>query len=283
MSLLSRLGIRGGVNLQKRFEFKLGVELRCGRVVPGREKSTGRKVGLKLINAKKAEATREKLKVPYLPTEGEIACAIDSPHVVSSFEHGITRDGDEFILQEWIDDGLSLEFLIDRQDRTLAANCKSLVKQIAKGLMAIHDAGFVHRDVCPRNIIWDRKEKRLKLADFGMSIPNIQQLKLANNRSGRPLYMAPEIMRRKPCDHRVDIFSFGVTCYQICTFQHPWGVTESSPNSTLLFDSKLPRDALEVAPDMSAVLASAIMRCLNPKPEQRIPSIKHFLVALAGK
>ncbi len=62
----------------------------------------------------------------------------------------------------------------------------------------------------------------MKLIDFGLTLPATPQFLQPGKRTGNPNYMAPEIVRRKPTDQRVDVFAFGVTAYEICTGELPW-------------------------------------------------------------
>ena len=71
---------------------------------------------------------------------------------------------------------------------------------------------------------------------------------LPGNRTGTPLYMAPEIVRRKPTDLRVDIFSLGVTAYQMWTFDFPWPSTDPTGKGALHHDSREPTPITKLGP-----------------------------------
>ena len=97
------------------------------------------------------------------------------------------------------------------------------------------------------------------------------------NRTGTPLYMSPEIVRRRSTDKRVDIFSFAVTCYHLITFDLPWQISDTSGRAALHHDTSPPRDILEHRPQMDKNLAQAIMGAMNANPDTRTPDIETFL------
>ena len=81
------------------------------------------------------------------------------------------------------------------------------------------------RDVCPPNYVVAPDAQSLKLIDFGLTLPATPQFMQPGNRTGKPNYMAPEIVKRQSTDVRVDVFAFGVTAYELCTFELPWEQT----------------------------------------------------------
>jgi eukaryotic-like serine/threonine-protein kinase len=100
------------------------------------------------------------------------------------------------------------------------------------------------------------------------------------NRTGTPLYMSPEIIRRRPTDKRVDVFSFGVTCYCMCCFQHPWQGEILNGRAALQHDTSPPKDLLQRCPKLDPRLARAIMNALNPNVDLRTPDMDQFLHAI---
>jgi serine/threonine-protein kinase len=101
------------------------------------------------------------------------------------------------------------------------------------------------------------------------------------NRTGTPNYMAPEIVRRRATDHRLDIFSLGVTCFQVATFELPWPSQDVSGKAAMLHDTKEPLDIRAVRPDIHPKLARLIMECLATQPSARPQSADEILRALA--
>ena len=80
---------------------------------------------------------------------------------------------------------------------------------MAEALQYVHAQEFIHRDVCPRNFIYESETGNVKLIDFGLSLPARKEFMQPGNRTGTPLYMAPEVVRRRWTDQRLDIFATG--------------------------------------------------------------------------
>ncbi len=122
----------------------------------------------------------------------------------------------------------------------------------------------------------------MKLIDFGLSLPARKEFMQPGNRTGTPLYMAPEVVRRRWTDQRLDIFAMGVSAYQICTYEFPWPVMETTGQAALAHDTQAPRDILHYRPTLNRQLAKAIMRCIKPNPTERPDTADEFLRALRG-
>ena len=89
--------------------------------------------------------------------------------------------------------------------------------------------------------------------------------------------MSPEIVRRRPTDKRVDIFSFGVTCYCLCSFEHPWQGAILNGRAALHHDTSPPKDLIGRCPNIDPRLARAIMSALEPNVDERTPDMEQFL------
>ncbi len=245
-----------------------------------REIATGKTYGIKLLDPEKLALFRDRFKGLKRPEEGEIGMKIDHPRVARTYEYGKTTTGIEYILMEYID-GPGMNLLVRDQDERMAANRLPLIRQMAESIQAVHDSGFIHRDICPRNFICNHDLKWLKLIDFGLSVPNEPPYRLPGNRTGTPQYMAPEIIRRRATDHRVDIFAFGVTMYRMLTFEHPWGTTQTTGLAALAHDQRAATDILRYRPTLNPKLARAVHRCLEIQPDERMESCKAFLRLIA--
>lgn len=282
MSILSALkGVFGGkvVDLEGRFRFgPKWIQGATGRFHFVEEAATGNRFGLKIVDSAKAKKFRDRFAVKSFPSEGEIALSLHHNNIVKTHEIGISKEGNEFILMDLLE-GPLLEAMISERDRKLAKLRFAIMAQLTKAVQAVHNAGFIHRDICPRNVILDSQSRRLKLFDFGITLPDQPAFRQPRNRTGTPLYMAPEIVRRKETDSKVDMFSLGVTMYQILVFEHPWGLTENTSKSALLFDSRKPTDIREHDSSIDAEVAAAIHSCLEPDPAKRCPSVKHLHMA----
>jgi serine/threonine-protein kinase len=140
---------------------------------------------------------------------------------------------------------------------------------------AVHAAGFIHRDICPRNFILTNNGEDIKLIDFGLTVPATKEFMQPGNRTGTPNYMAPELVRRRPTDFRLDVFAFGVTAYEICTYELPW--MRGTTGMAAMTHDRVPTDIRKYRPNINPVLANAIHSCIEPNVERRCPSMEKFL------
>jgi serine/threonine-protein kinase len=268
------------LNVQVRFELmREAISGTMSNFYMARDRRTGQVVGLKILDRFKTQEFEDRFKGLKKPTEGAIAAAIDHPNVVKIYDHGVTNKGQPYIVMEFLD-GPGLNSLIVARSLSLEAHRLRLLRQAAEALQAVHKAGFIHRDVCPRNYVVSRDGKALKLIDFGLAVPNTPDFRQPGNRTGTANYMAPEIVRRKKTDQRVDIFAFGVTAFELCTFSLPWPGGDGQ--DALAHDTLEPRDIMELRPTIEPRLAEAIMKCLSPVPDHRPQSMDQFLRLLVG-
>jgi serine/threonine-protein kinase len=242
-----------------------------------RDNVSGELRGLKLIDRLKSEPIEARYRGLGKPGEGEIGLAISGPNVVRTLEWGVSSDGAPFVLQEFIDGALLHGLLMARTPLSPAQRL-DLVRQAATAVSTVHAAGYVHRDICPRNFIL-RPDGTLVLFDFGLAVPDKPVFMQPGNRIGSPNYMAPEVVRRRQADRRLDVFSFGVTAYEIGTCELPWP-RGSSGRAALAHDTT-PKDIRAHWQDAPAALADAIMACLAADPGDRPPAMEDFLRRIA--
>lgn len=242
-----------------------------------RDNLTGEVRGLKVIDRRKSEPVEGRYRGLGKPTEGEIGLAITGPHVGRTLDWGVSTEGDPFVLQEYIEGSL-LHAILSARKPLPPAQRIDLVRQAAQAVATVHAAGFVHRDICPRNFIL-RPDGALVLFDFGLTVPDKPAFMQPGNRIGTPNYMAPEVVRRRQADRRLDVFSFGATAYEICTLELPWP-RGSSGKAALSHDST-PGDIREHWPEIPPALADAIMACIAAEPGNRPPTMDDFLRRIA--
>ncbi len=243
-----------------------------------KDKKTGAIVGLKVLDPKKIDPIEGRYKGLGKPGEGEISTKIIGSNTVTTLEWGTATDGRPFIVQEFIE-GTLLHALLSAKKPLPPRQRLDLVRQAAAAIATVHKAGFVHRDICPRNFILT-PDGRLILFDFGLTVPDKPVFLQPGNRIGTPNYMAPEVVRRRQADKRIDLFSFGITAYEICTLDLPW--PRGSTGKAALAHDTPPSDIREHWPEIPEPLAAAVMACLNAEPSKRPASIENFL-GLIGK
>jgi serine/threonine-protein kinase len=245
-----------------------------------RDRETGDIVGVKVLNKEKHEAFEARFKGLKKPSEGEIAVALKHPNLVKTYEYGFTTQGEPYLVMEYID-GPNFNILLGSRDTMLAGLRVPLIRQIAEGLKAVHDAGYIHRDMCPRNVMVDTEHGTLKIIDFGLAVPAKPEFMQPGNRTGNPNYMAPEIVRRQSTDQRVDVFAFGVTAYEIMTYQLPWS-RGAKGDVAMMHATTPPAEITKYRPQINPMLGKAITRCIEQDRDKRFASMDLFLKAIAN-
>lgn len=211
------------------------------------------------------------------PHEGEISLSLRHPNIVKTFEHGITTDDEEFLVLEFVD-GVSLSYLVESQIPRMKQNCLWYCIQLGEALEAVHRAQYIHRDLCPRNVIVSNDDV-VKLIDFGVVVPNTEPYRKPGNRTGTAHYMAPELIKRQGTDERIDIFSYAVTCYEMFTRQLPWDSGDTM-ESVLQHINAPPRDIKKFAPKLDDQICLAIMKGLEQNPRDRWPTVRQMVEEL---
>jgi serine/threonine protein kinase len=267
------------VNLAKRFaivgETGQGSMSRVYRAV---DNETGRAICLKVQDLAKTSAAMSRAIGGHRPTEGAIAEQIVHPHVVRTYDWGVSTKGEYFIVMEFID-GVSLTFV--RESRGLPLGAKlELLAQAAEALGAVHEAHFIHRDFGPKNLLVNR-EDQIKLIDFGLAVPNDPEFRRPGNRTGTLTYMAPELVRREPTDERIDIFSFGVTAFEFLTNKLPYDANPRDPMAVMRSRiNGTPLKIEQVAPTLPAELCAIVNKTLARRPSDRWPTVATLAGAL---
>lgn len=268
------------VDISKRFS----LEARTGqgsmsKVWRARDLTTGRMVALKLLDAEKTkrfEARFQGIKEKK-PTEGEVAVQLQHPHIVRTLEHGVATTNEPFLVMEFIE-GASLSYYVSLQNEVMKRNCLRFMIELGEAIEHFHQKNWIHRDICPRNVMVD-SELQVKLIDFGLVVPNTPAFQAPGNRTGTANYMAPELIKRQRTDQRIDIFSYAITCYEMCAAQLPWKTGETL-EAVISHINSPPKELTELAPSVDSQVAETIMKGLAVRPDERWSSIGQMLVPL---
>lgn len=266
-------------DVNQRFEvLREAISGTMSKCFKARDRRNDRIVAVKVLDKQKTAELEARFKGLKKPSEGSVAMALSHANIVKTYEHGLTTRGEQYLVMEFIE-GPGLNSAIIGRDALLDGIRVELIRQIAAALQSVHASGYIHRDICPRNLMIDTQAGALKLIDFGLTVPATPEFMQPGNRTGTPNYMAPELVKRQKTDQRIDIFSFGVTAFELCTFDLPWerGTTGQAAMSHA---THAPRDIRESRPKINPQLAQAIMRCIERDPEKR-PPLDQFLKSIA--
>jgi serine/threonine protein kinase len=269
------------LDVKKRFEIlgKSGMGS-MSQVFRAKDRNLGGKfVCLKILDKEKTAKFEARFVGLKRPSEGAICLELHHPKIVQTFEHGLTTNGEQYLVMEWID-GTGLHSLIEGENASLDGNRAKILFQVADALAYVHQQKYLHRDICPRNVIVTGSGTA-KLIDFGLTLPYKPEFCKPGNRTGTAQYLAPEIIKRSSTDHRVDLFALGVTAYETYTGQLPWGKVESMQN--LLSHMNSPgKDPRECRPDLDEATAQFLMKAIEREPAKRFQTATAFRDALKG-
>lgn len=247
------------------------------KVWRARDRKTGKTVCLKVLDKLKTEKFDARFPGLTRPSEGEILFLLQHKNIVKCFEHGLTNKGEQFVMMELIE-GVGLNFLIETNSKQLHGNRINYLAQLADSLEFMHNKGFLHRDICPRNIMVNH-EGVVKLIDFGLSVPNTPAFGKPGNRTGTPNYLAPELIKRVTTDHRVDLFALGVTAYEMYTGHLPWEKGDSM-QTLLSHMNSAGRDPREYKKELDKQTVAFLLKSIERDPEDRFQTAGEFREAL---
>lgn len=204
--------------------------------------------------------------------EHQIARKLDHPSIRKSFklirQRKVLRTTEVYVIMELVD-GVTLE---NYQFNDMTDLCE-IMQKVARGLGAFHEAGYVHADIKPNNIMVDENQV-VKIIDFGQSCP-IATIK--PRIQGTPDYIAPEQVARKQITPQTDVFNLGATMYWLVTKKHiptMMPKTDIAQNVQLRTHEKAVPPH-ELNPKVPPALSALIMGCIQPEVADRPSSMKH--------
>lgn len=187
-------------------------------------------------------------------------------------------DGRHFLSMEYVD-GDDLSSLLRRVGRFSSERAVELARQLCVGLSAIHNAGILHRDFKPANVIIDSKGKA-RITDFGIAGLEAE-IAQDNVRAGTPAYMSPEQIAGKDVSARSDIYALGLVLYEIFTGKQAF-TADSIPEMIRKQTSETPTNPSELVKGLDPLVESVISQCIAKNPTDRPPSALHVAMALPG-
>ncbi|MDQ3175768.1 MAG: serine/threonine protein kinase, partial [Acidobacteriota bacterium] len=261
-----------------------------GEVYLAEDTRLGRRVALKVLPA---ELTSNKELLRRLEQEARAASALNHPNILTIYETGEANDV-RFIAAEYVGGETLRECL--RRERFTVSETLDIAMQIVAALEAAHQAGIVHRDVKPENVIL-RKDGLVKLLDFGIAklseppavaggfntaeeAPTRALVKTSPGMMmGTVSYMSPEQVRGQTVDGRADEWSLGVMLYEMLTGRLPFaGETVSDAIAAILKTEAEPPTNFNS--EIPVELGRIILKTLRKDAEERYQHIKNLLIDL---
>lgn len=244
-----------------------------GRVYRARHLKLHRDVAVKVLHPNKRNR-RELLE--RFRREGISACQIEHPNAVSVLDYSATSHGLPFLVMELLE-GFALDAEIKDRGMLSPLRCAVILLPVCEVLSEVHALGIVHRDIKPQNIFLQqaRRGEVVKVLDFGIaklldSVVLGQELTVDGSGPGTPTYMAPERFSEQPYDGRADVYSLGITLYQMLTGAPPFRTRTGNPiKMALMHMTEEPKSLCSQNPGIPRPLEAVVLKALDKDPKRR--------------
>jgi Protein kinase domain len=246
-----------------------------GSVFKARDTRLNRFVALKLL---RKEFAGDATFTAKLREEARITASIKHPHVVEVFAVGEDH-GQFYVVMELVDGG-SLDDRMEDEKHISEMQTLEVGLQVAEGLQAALEAGLIHRDIKPGNILFADRHTA-KIVDFGLALLAEQHAESEGEIWGTPYYIAPERLVGAKEDFRSDLYSLGATLFHAVAGR-PTFENETQSAAELKKLKSNPIGLKEVVSEISDETAAVIDQMLRPEPGERQHSYQELITQLRG-
>lgn len=233
------------------------------------------------IKVLKPEFSEDRNFVAKFRTEAQSAACLQHPNIVSVYDVG-EENGLYYIVMELVE-GMTLKKYIRRKGRLSVKEATSIAIQVAQGIECAHNNHIIHRDIKPQNIIIS-KEGKVKVADFGIARAASANT-VNSNAMGSVHYISPEQARGGYIDEKSDIYSLGITLFEMITGHVPFEGDSTVTIALQHIQNQMP-DISQYVPDVPISTQQIISKCTQKKADKRylkisslIADLKHSLVS----
>ena len=251
-----------------------------GKVYLGTHPALGLPVAIKML---RMEYMTDQASCSRFMQAARICARINHPNIVRIYDCGYDQ-GNVYLVMEYIPGG-SAQDLLEQEGKLDQDHAALILLEICSGLMEAEKLGIVHRDIKPENIMFDR-DGEVKLLDLGLSKIigdsriGSQSVTADLTSLGTPQYMSPEqAADAGNCDSRADIYSIGVTLYQLCTGRLPFE-SDNPDELRRMHALTEPVPPRRLNPGLRPGMESVILRCLKKKRDERYANITELALDL---
>jgi predicted Ser/Thr protein kinase len=238
-----------------------------GSVYLAEHEGLKRKVALKILPA---DMSRDPEYVARFRREALTAARLEHPNIVQVYDVG-QHDGRPYIVMQYVD-GESLSTVVENLGAMEPKDAAKVIAGMLRGLHHAHEAGIVHRDVKPDNVLVTKGDQP-KLLDFGLATESEGSLQITKDGMvvGTPYYLSPEQARGKKASPASDIYAAGVTLYYLLTGTRPFnGATALAVLNKQIHEQPVP--PIKHNPKIPRVLNDVVLKLMSKHPEDRYPS-----------
>ncbi|MEY8409815.1 PASTA domain-containing protein [Lachnospiraceae bacterium 62-26] len=259
------MSVKDGIVLGKRYEVlsKVGAG-GMADVYKGRDRMLNRYVAIKVL---KREYKEDENFVRKFRSEAQAAAGLMHPNIVNVYDVGEDR-GLNYMVMELVE-GITLKEYIEKKGRLSHKEVISIAIQMCTGIGIAHSAEIIHRDIKPQNIIIS-KEGKVKVTDFGIAKATTSNT-VSSNAMGSVHYTSPEQARGGFSDQRSDIYSIGITLFEMVTGQVPFDGDSTVSVAIKHLQEEITAPS-EIVPDIPYSLERIILKCTQKNSERRYKS-----------
>ena len=208
-------------------------------------------------------------------SEAQAAAGLTHPNIVNVFDVG-DDEGVYYIVMELIE-GITLKEYIAKKGKLSIKEATSIAIQVSMGLEAAHNHGIVHRDVKPQNIIISTDGK-VKVTDFGIARAASSNT-ISSNVMGSVHYSSPEQVRGGYSDEKSDIYSLGITMFEMLTGRVPFNGETTVAIAIKHIQEEMPSPK-EFVPEIPSSVASIVLKCCQKSPDRRYQNMAELIADL---
>lgn len=225
------------------------------------------------IKVLKEEFASDENFVSKFKMEAQAAARLSHPNIVNVYDV-VDEENLHYIVMELIE-GITLKSYIEKKELLDSKEAIGIAIQVAQGIAAAHEQHIIHRDIKPQNMIIS-KDGKVKVADFGIARAVSSQTVNSSAAVGSVHYISPEQARGGYCDERSDIYSFGITLYEMVTGRVPFeGDNTVAVALAHLEDLVVPPG--DYNPQVYPGLEDIILKCTKKKPDRRYGSMEEVI------
>ena len=228
------------------------------------------------IKVMKSEFSEDKTFVSKFRAEAQSVAGFTHPNVVNVYDVG-DENGIYYIVMELVE-GITLKKYIEKRGKLPFKEAVSIAIQVANGLDAAHKHHIVHRDIKPQNIIIS-KEGKVKVTDFGIAKVASSSTINSSSTMGSVHYISPEQARGGYSDERSDIYSLGITIFEMLTGTVPFDGDSTVAVAVQHIQDEIPAPST-VAADIPVSIDKIVLKCTQKKPDRRYQSAAELITDL---
>lgn len=224
------------------------------------------------VKALKQEFVENKDFVSKFRVEAQAAAGLMHPNIVNVYDVG-EENGSHYIVMELVE-GITLKKYIEKKARLSVKEAVSIAIQMAMGIEAAHNNHIIHRDIKPQNIIIS-KEGKVKVTDFGIAKAATSNT-ITSNVMGSVHYTSPEQVRGGFSDEKSDIYSLGITLFEMLTGRVPFNGETTVAVAIKHIQEQMP-SVREFVPEIPISVEQIVKKCTQKSPDRRYQSAPELI------